>query len=362
MNKKIIIGLFLISSFTSYIVLSNWEGQYTVPSLKDRSPTTTNIFKMNTIANNNYITYIAATSSHPIPWKIHLKQSAYLSVFIPPGVSRVNMGINGIALAASQGVMVKNYGEMGCEKIPTPPKNSEVTYNDYAWHRLSDSRTMTHFRKEENKSKAQCLFFVFYNLDNLHRYVQLAHVGFSYLIENRILFEQWINNKASIAPIEKNIEWQVKVNNVILNSPVTLDEKTSAHLHVKLQLNKQDFGLSVGIVSAISWEDHLGKIHWQQKIPSLLSNWVEWDGHLKHLKAWKQITTNSIKISLGYGNVFPTDERWNKIQVQYYVGYRIDETNEKKIIMNTTSPFTFKLKPKKVDKRKIILSLKTTDH
>ncbi|WP_141698840.1 InlB B-repeat-containing protein [Candidatus Marithrix sp. Canyon 246] len=176
---------------------SKWNGQ-------------SDIFNPITIANNR-LTYVAATSTNPISWKIQKGESAYLLIYLPPGVEKLNMGVNGQALAASQLVMFKDFGEMSCNNItePASPQLSEFLNNKSelhvtlptGWLALGDSRTAAHERDKEFINTSSCLFFGFFNANNLNQNgVQLQTVSFTYTISDLSVYEQWAagNNKLTV--------------------------------------------------------------------------------------------------------------------------------------------------------------------
>lgn len=156
------------------------------------------------IPENNKLTYVAATSTNPISWKIQQGEGAYLLIYLPPGVEKLNMGINGQALAASQLVMFKDFGEMPCNNItkPASPKLSDFLDDKgqlnvtlpTGWLALGDSRTAAHERNQEFINTSSCLFFGFFNANNLNQNgVQLQTVSFTYNIsDNRLsVYKGW---------------------------------------------------------------------------------------------------------------------------------------------------------------------------
>jgi hypothetical protein len=193
------------------------------------------IFNPITIANNR-LTYVAATSTNPISWKIMRGEGAYLLIYLPPGVEKLNMGINGQALAASQLVMLKDFGEMPCNNItkPATPQISEfldqgklVVNLPTGWLALGDSRTAAHERDKEFINTSSCLFFGFFNADNLNQNgVQLQTVSFTYTISDLSVYKGWAagNNKLTVNSSENG---KVTItNNLNTDSKVCPDDCT----------------------------------------------------------------------------------------------------------------------------------------
>ncbi len=193
------------------------------------------IFNPITIANNR-LTYVAATSTNPISWKIMRGEGAYLLIYLPPGVEQLNMGINGQALAASQLVMFKDFGEMPCNNItkPASPQISEfldqgklVVNLPTGWLALGDSRTAAHKRDTESINTSSCLFFGFFNANNLNQNgVQLQTVSFTYTISDLSVYKDWAtgNNKLTVNSSENG---KVTItNNLNTDSKVCPDDCT----------------------------------------------------------------------------------------------------------------------------------------
>ena len=193
------------------------------------------IFNPITIANNR-LTYVAATSTNPISWKIMRGEGAYLLIYLPPGVEKLNMGINGEALAASQLVMFKDFGEMPCNNItkPASPQISEfldqgklVVNLPTGWLALGDSRTAAHERDKEFINTSSCLFFGFFNANNLNQNgVQLQTVSFTYTISDLSVYKDWAtgNNKLTVNSSENG---KVTItNNLNTDSKVCPDDCT----------------------------------------------------------------------------------------------------------------------------------------
>jgi hypothetical protein len=194
------------------------------------------IFNPITIAANNTLTYVAATSTNPISWKITRGESAYFLIYLPPGVEKLNMGINGQALAASQLVMFKDFGEMPCNNItkPASPQISEfldqgklVVNLPTGWLALGDSRTAAHERDKEFINTSSCLFFGFFNANNLNQNgVQLQTVSFTYTISDLSVYKGWAagNNKLTVNSSENG---KVTItNNLNTDSKVCPDDCT----------------------------------------------------------------------------------------------------------------------------------------
>ncbi len=194
------------------------------------------IFNPNAIANNR-LTYVAATSTNPISWKITRGESAYLLIYLPPGVEKLNMGINGQALAASQLVMFKDFGEMPCNNItkPASPKLSEFLDDKRkllvtlptGWLALGDSRTAAHERDTESINTNSCLFFGFFNANNLNQNgVQLQTVSFTYTISDLSVYKEWAaGNKKLTVNSSQNGKVTI-TNNLNTDSKVCPDDCT----------------------------------------------------------------------------------------------------------------------------------------
>lgn len=200
---------------------SKWNGQ-------------SDIFNPIIIANNR-LTYIAATSTNPIPWKITKGESAYLLIYLPPGVEKLNMGINGQALAASQLVMFKDFGEMSCNNItkPASPQLSEfldqsklVVNLPIGWKALGDSRTAAHERNQGFINTSSCLFFGFFNANNLNQAgIQLQDVGFTYTISDLSVYKGWAAGNKKLTINSENGKVTI-TNNLNTDSKVCPDDCT----------------------------------------------------------------------------------------------------------------------------------------
>ena len=202
-----------LTSFIFCLVLLNpvqaeWKSGVELPQRSEWNGKS-DIFNPITIANNR-LTYVAATSTNPIPWKIQKGESAYLLIYLPPGVEKLNMGINGQALAASQLVMFKDFGEMSCNNItkPASPQLSDfldkgklVVNLPTGWLALGDSRTAAHERDKEFINTSSCLFFGFFNANNLNQSgVQLQTASFTYTISDLSVYKGWAagDNKLTV--------------------------------------------------------------------------------------------------------------------------------------------------------------------
>ncbi len=222
-----------LTSFIFGLVLLNpvqaeWKSGVELPE-KSKWNGKSDIFNPITIANNR-LTYVAATSTNPISWKIQKGEGAYLLIYLPPGVGKLNMGINGQALAASQLVMFKDFGEMPCNNITNPASPQLSDFLDKGelhinlptgWLALGDSRTAAHERNKEFINTSSCLFFGFFNANNLNQNgVQLQTVSFTYTISDLSAYKKWatgnnqltiINSKNGKVTITNNLNTESKV-------------------------------------------------------------------------------------------------------------------------------------------------------
>jgi hypothetical protein len=369
-------SIFCIFLIISVFYLNNlqtkekqWKGttlprsmEHSLRNEKENEESLGNMLKKNITRNAQNVTYIAAVSTDPIPWKIKRGESAYLKVFIPPGIDNVYMGMNGVSFAGSQLILMKSYGEKPChydpQNLPHPTKSETKSETKSHWNAFGDSRTFRHQRKKKNQTKIQCLYFVFYNEDNKHKYAQLESVGFTYTIYDEAIYLAWLNNKrpSSISPtlnektklntFESPIKWEHK-NGEFINTSSIIPDHTDLDISLQLTINEKDVGKDIEIVSAVSWKDKKGKVHWKQKTPFILSSWKIWNGEFSLLKTWKSIknTSDNIKIHFLNGMPFPLNKNWDQKDVHYYIGYRI-KGDSSFIVSNHSNPLIFHLKPK----------------
>jgi len=228
-----------LTSFIFCLVLFNpvqaeWKTGVELPE-QSKWNGKSNIFNPIIIANNR-LTYVAATSTNPIPWIITRGESAYLLIYLPPGVEKLNMGINGQALAASQLVMFKDFGEMPCNNITKPASPQLSDFLDKGkllvtlptgWLALGDSRTAAHERDKEFINTSSCVFFGFFNANNLNQNgVQLQKVAFTYTISDLSAYERWAagNNKLTVNSENGTV---TITNNLNTDSKVCPDDCTT---------------------------------------------------------------------------------------------------------------------------------------
>jgi hypothetical protein len=173
---------------------NSWEGIHYVPDIISRS-CNSSIFNYDKI-HNSTISHVEATSLNPIEWKIKKNEGGFLNIFIPPGVKKINMAVNGKSFAASQLIRFKNYGEYECHNmknnIPVLPNASDTSN----WIAFGDSRSYSHIREAKYKDKSSCMLYGFYNLENKNYESQIESLSISYEIDNEVIYkncENWKN-------------------------------------------------------------------------------------------------------------------------------------------------------------------------
>jgi hypothetical protein len=170
--------------------MGNWTGGIELPPQNERHANAA--FNPKHI-NRGRLFYIAAIpQTNPIPWRIQQGQAAYFNIFIPPGIVQLSMGINAVALAASQSVMFHDYGERACN---APLPNAPQSLAD--WQVMTGASNYTHERDIHSEffRTGSCVFFGFFNRDN--RYgagIQLDEVAFTYMLgADESVFLNWAN-------------------------------------------------------------------------------------------------------------------------------------------------------------------------
>ncbi len=166
-----------------------------LPTLANQS----SVFTNETPTNSNYIYHFASSAPAKLPWELSLGQSGYIRLYMPPGITQVNMGLNSESLAASQSIYFKNMGEASCDAaIPNAP---DYENSPQGWEVFTGSKSYTYNRDLNNTAVESCVLYAFYDYDNLHSSVFLQDVSFSYLAGERALYDDWVAPKLYFDPV-----------------------------------------------------------------------------------------------------------------------------------------------------------------
>ncbi len=204
-----------------------WQTGTDIPEKSQWHGTAGGIFNPNLISNGRLFYIAAIPEVKPIPWQIHTGQAAFFNIYLPPGVSQVSMGINAAALAASQSVMFKDYGERTCnDETELPPTPSMVDFTDSeghhitpaTWQVLTGASNVSHKRAADSEFNqwGSCVLFGFFNRDNLYGSgVQLDEVAFTYHIDDEAIFSDWANNGGLVNTVLTEAELIAKETTVL---------------------------------------------------------------------------------------------------------------------------------------------------
>lgn len=242
-----------------------WVGGVDIPEQAQWSGVRGGVFNPNLMASGRLFYIAAIPETKPIPWTILRGEAAYMRIYVPAGIQQVNMGINAVALAASQSVLFKDFGETTCgetAQLPPTPKASEIAANiGNEWKVLTGASNVSHQRLNTDFfNGGSCLLFGFYNQDNLNQSgVKLDDVSLTYMVKDEDLFSQWASKGEVIYTARSAIESPVK--QVATNIPVNTGNanKTS-------RLITHEWIGGVNIPERIDWQGRTGGVFDPAKI------------------------------------------------------------------------------------------------
>ena len=181
--------------------ITEWEDGVNLPETFERNGAAGGVFDPARLANGRLFYIAAIPNQKPIRWVIRQGESAYFNIYMPAGVKQINMGINAQALAASQSVVFRSFGESDCNNFNIPTAPSRTTFNggvsNAGWKTFTGASNDAYKRPEGSEffATGSCLFFAFYNLDNrFPSGIQLDDVAFTYTIGDEAVFKQWASN------------------------------------------------------------------------------------------------------------------------------------------------------------------------
>ncbi|RKZ75949.1 MAG: hypothetical protein DRQ57_05515, partial [Gammaproteobacteria bacterium] len=185
---------FFVNSVQAY-----WINGFEGPPKEQQHVNEGGAFNLNKLdEKKEHLTYIAATKEKPIPWKISKGHSAFLKIYIPPGVSSLNVSINSEHLAGSQSILFKNFGEHRCDDDVIFPVRDDTSLDfneaDYlgdssGWEPKTGNSILPHERDDSLSNSESCVVFGFHNANNPALF-QLQTVRVTYTISDLDAFEK----------------------------------------------------------------------------------------------------------------------------------------------------------------------------
>ena len=205
----------------------SYVGGSEFPTAAQRQPG--DLFKKEAIYSGKYLSNIASYAPNKLSWEMYRGQSGYTRIFMPPGVTRLAMGINSESLAASQSIYFKDMGEGSCDREVVNAPDYESDSSD--WLVFTGSRNYSHVRDSLNIDKENCVLFAYYNRDNMHTTAFLQDLSFTYVIEDMKAFEAWLENSEDTQaqePIEVPLNVTLKASNFKGTVPLRIDVDVDA--------------------------------------------------------------------------------------------------------------------------------------
>jgi len=199
-------------SFFVNSVQADWINGFEGPPKEQQHGNEGGAFNLNKLdEKKEHLTYIAATKEKPIPWEISKGHSAFLKIYIPPGVSKLNVYITAKDSGEEESILFKDFGEYDCNNAEVFSVRDDTSLNfneaDYLvdpseWVSKTSGNYLSH-KRDDNFSGDSCVVFGFHNANNF----QFQTVRVTYTISDLNAFKNWVefgNNQPPTASFTAN--------------------------------------------------------------------------------------------------------------------------------------------------------------